>query len=298
MTDEQAKPVLQNMGAYIIYTSQKYNLNDYSINPITNIASTFFLSGNIDKIQEVLFLVNKQDLLLDNSLYNMMAGTTLKTFYSISVSPAQYSFTWPKTEVHMRLMFTLNLDHTTNTRNTYTFVQLISDTGGFIICLSLGCSFVIKGLLQLNVSLENKIMNTVFRRKITDSMHLGYVNVNYRQYIVAVASSIFCLRRPRNELWRKVAMRRVNRELDVANFIRKQFIMYGLLKGITTSGQRALLKRSYNLMVPGAHDGPTTTDSDSDYEFDDYKPTSSLDFILVNRMKKNQRNSLEPVDQQ
>jgi hypothetical protein len=64
-------------------------------------------------------------------------------------------------------------------------------------------------------------MNTVFRRKITDSMHLGYVNVNYRQYIVAVASSIFCLRRPRNELWRKVAMRRVNRELDVANFIRK-----------------------------------------------------------------------------
>jgi hypothetical protein len=63
--------------------------------------------------------------------------------------------------------------------------------------------------------------------------------------------------------------------------------MYGLLKGITTSGQRALLKRSYDLMVPGAHDGPTTTDSDSDYEFDDYKPTSSLDFILVNRMKKN-----------
>jgi hypothetical protein len=64
-------------------------------------------------------------------------------------------------------------------------------------------------------------MNTVFRRKLTDTMKLGYVNVNYRQYIVAVASQFFCLRRPRNELWRRVAMRRVNRELDVANFIRK-----------------------------------------------------------------------------
>ncbi len=64
-------------------------------------------------------------------------------------------------------------------------------------------------------------MNNVFRRKIPESMKLAYVNVNYRQYVVAVFTQAFCLRRPRHELWRRVAIRRVNRELDVTNFLRK-----------------------------------------------------------------------------
>lgn len=51
-------------------------------------------------------------------------------------------------------------------------------------------------------------------------------------------------------------------------------------------------------MIPGAHDGPTTTDSDSDYEFEDFNPTSPLDHILVNRLKKQTRNSLEPVSRE
>ena len=49
-------------------------------------------------------------------------------------------------------------------------------------------------------------------------------------------------------------------------------------------------------MVPGAHDGPTTTDSPSDYDFDSYNPTNVRDFILVNRLRKNSRESQEPVD--
>ena len=52
------------------------------------------------------------------------------------------------------------------------------------------------------------------------------------------------------------------------------------------------------MMIPGAHDGPTTTDSDSDYEFEDFNPTSPLDHILVNRLKKQTRNSLEPVSRE
>jgi hypothetical protein len=91
-------------------------------------------------------------------------------------------------------------------------------------------------------------------------------------------------------------MRRVNRELDMANFLRKSLMMESFLKAVTTSGQRALLKRQYNLMVPAAHDGPTTSDSASDFDFDQFKPTKLPDFILVNRLRKNQRNSLEPVD--
>ena len=40
-------------------------------------------------------------------------------------------------------------------------------------------------------------------------------------------------------------------------------------------------------MVPAAHDGPTTSDSASDFDFDQFKPTKLPDFILVNRLRKN-----------
>ncbi len=72
--------------------------------------------------------------------------------------------------------------------------------------------------------------------------------------------------------------------------------MEGFFKAFSTPGQRALLKRQYSLMVPGAHDGPTTTDSQSDYDFDSYNPTNIRDFIMVNRLRKNSRESQEPVD--
>ena len=65
-------------------------------------------------------------------------------------------------------------------------------------------------------------------------------------------------------------MRRINRELDMTNFVRKQLMMSGLLKALTSMGQRALMRRQYSLMVPGAHDGDTTTDTASDYDFKDY----------------------------
>lgn len=72
--------------------------------------------------------------------------------------------------------------------------------------------------------------------------------------------------------------------------------MEGFLKSFSTTGQRALLKRQYSLMVPGAHDGATTSETQSDYDFNTYNPTDVRDFILVNRLRKNSRESKEPAD--
>ena len=91
-------------------------------------------------------------------------------------------------------------------------------------------------MLLLPVSLENKMMNTIFRRRIPNSTNLGYVNINYRQYVVALLSTTFCLRRPRHELWRKVAMRRFNREIDMSFFVRKQLMLTGFVHGMTNLG--------------------------------------------------------------
>jgi len=49
-------------------------------------------------------------------------------------------------------------------------------------------------------------------------------------------------------------------------------------------------------MVPGANDGRTTSESESDYDFKHFEPTTSLDHVLVNRLRKSTRSSCEPID--
>ncbi len=46
-------------------------------------------------------------------------------------------------------------------------------------------------------------------------------------------------------------------------------------------------------MVPAAHDGKTTTDSGSDYDFENFKSVLPIDDILINRLRKSTKNNLE-----
>ena len=46
-------------------------------------------------------------------------------------------------------------------------------------------------------------------------------------------------------------------------------------------------------MVPGAHDALTTTDSGSDYDFENFNPVHPLDSVLINRLRKPTRNRSE-----
>jgi len=46
-------------------------------------------------------------------------------------------------------------------------------------------------------------------------------------------------------------------------------------------------------MVPAAHDGKTTTDSGSDYDFENFKSVLPIDDILIIRLRKSTKNNLE-----
>lgn len=180
------------------------------------------MTGNSAITQEVSFLISKDKLILhDDAKYNLLAKTAVKEYFQIRISPEISSFSWVNTDSHMRVMFSLNLDLEASERTSYTLVQLISDLGGFCFCLLLIFKIGINGFLMMNVSLDNLLMNKVFRRRVSNSMNLAYVKINYRQFVVALFSSVLCLRRPRHELWRRVSMRRINRELDLSNFLRK-----------------------------------------------------------------------------
>ena len=49
-------------------------------------------------------------------------------------------------------------------------------------------------------------------------------------------------------------------------------------------------------MVSGPNDGDSTTDSPSDFDFKSFTPKSVFDYVVVNRLRKDSRNSMEPVD--
>ena len=48
-------------------------------------------------------------------------------------------------------------------------------------------------------------------------------------------------------------------------------------------------------MVSGPNDGDSTTDSASDFDFKSFTPKSVFDYVVVNRLRKDTRNSMEPA---
>ena len=65
---------------------------------------------------------------------------------------------------------------------------------------------------------------------------------------------------------RKVGLRRINRELDIVHFLRKQIIFETIIKAMTTKYERFLARKNYRLMVPDTDELLTTTESDSGFE--------------------------------
>ena len=63
---------------------------------------------------------------------------------------------------------------------------------------------------------------------------------------------------------RKVGLRRIERELDVARFIRKQLAMTAIIKALTTKAERNCLKQNYRFMLEEDEEISTTSDSDLD----------------------------------
>lgn len=83
-----------------------------------------------------------------------------------------------------------------------------------------------------------------------------------------------------------VARRRVERELDVVYFIRKQLILGALIKAMTTKLQRNLAKRQYGLILGEKKEQETTPDSASEFEFPKAISDTETNQALVNGLRK------------
>jgi len=106
------------------------------------------MTGNPDTSQEFSLLLRKKELHIDDATtYNMIAPSLPIMYHEIEIAPYQLKFSWPASDFHIRILFSLCLDKVTNTRTTYSLVQLLADIGGLSAFLFFLCSFVIKGCL-------------------------------------------------------------------------------------------------------------------------------------------------------
>ena len=93
-------------------------------------------------------MLNKKELIVDDlKTYSMMESSTLIKYHEIELSPYQLKFSWPATEFHMRVLFSLCLDKVTHKRFTYSLIQMLADIGGLLAFLFSLCSLVIKGFM-------------------------------------------------------------------------------------------------------------------------------------------------------
>ena len=63
-----------------------------------------------------------------------------------------------------------------------------------------------------------------------------------------------------------MGLRRMERELDIVYFMRKQFVLNSIIRALTTKVQRGLARRQYSLIVGDRKDQYTTESSDSGFE--------------------------------
>ncbi len=72
------------------------------------------------------------------------------------------------------------------------------------------------------------------------------------------------LRENRQTKLRKKGLLRIERELDVSRFIRKQIAMTAIIKALTTKSERIFLKQNYRFMLGDDSEISTTSESEQE----------------------------------
>ncbi len=75
----------------------------------------------------------------------------------------------------------------------------------------------------------------------------------------------------------KVGMRRIERELDITHFIRKQLEVRALIRAMSSTLARRLARRHYSLILNDSQEEVTISETDSDFDITVCKPQTELE---------------------
>ncbi len=143
----------------------------------------------------------------------------------------------------------LSLDKILYERTNYSLLNLVGDIGALYSTLAGIASFILK-LIRTDVVMENHLINKVFtERPLYHTQTFKHLKITYCDWIKQVPYGLCpnwrLLREHRITKLRKVGLRRIERELDIARFIRKQIAITAIIKALTTKAERNFLKHNY-----------------------------------------------------
>jgi len=210
-------------------------------------------------------------ILHDEEVYKAFLGKVKKVDFISSTSarplPEDNSGTYLKLEL------TSSNEFKSYTRTDYNILQFIGDVGALFGTLKDLISLFLSFVLRYEFYLSAHLINNVFTKRGRPSADVLYPRHHY-EYFKCVCR--LCKRRTTRELnhVNKVGSRRIDRELDIIYFLKKQMMVSALLNSITTKNQRVLARKNYrfkiNTKLQKGQDPPSDDEStpESGNEFD------------------------------
>ena len=182
-------------------------------------------------------------------------------------------------------------------------LAFIGDVGSLVGTLLQIANFLLYNILQLDILQQNYLLNRVFRERTLDNpLRLQKLHLNCIGYIESLlcqsAWYICCkFQKRKYRKARKVGLHRIEKELDVVYFIRKQLMHTALIKAMTTKRERSLAKRHRSLVI--AESDTTSSSSSSEAEpntLGQFSIQSEIEKHLTSTIKK-QKVAIRQLDQ-
>lgn len=157
----------------------------------------------------------------------------------------------------------------------------IGDVGALTSTLFQISSIILTGLFKLNILLDNFMLMSIFRIRNSRSLKTRRIKLSFLDYVkqlpYACCPKVLGLSKPtKYSHMYEVGMRRIEREIDLGYFIRKQILNDTLLRALTTKSHRALARRQQEFVLGDAKS--TTTESSTDFDPNDFSDSVKKSF--------------------
>jgi len=161
-------------------------------------------------------------------------------------------------------------------------LNFVGDVGALNSVLTSIGTVLLLNVMRLDLTLENDYLTHVFRKRVqeksimkTKKLNLSYCSSFISQLAPLAYISSNCSTQARREKKiRNKLVKRMERELDIAHFIRNQILLRSYIRAGTTKNARLLARHNYALMKPDSNELSSTPDSGSDFDRSKFKPAN------------------------
>jgi hypothetical protein len=135
-------------------------------------------------------------------------------------------------------------------------LNFLGDVGALNSVLTSLAAALLLNVMRLDLSLENDFFESIFRKRTENKSILKSEKLK-PSYLISLLLQVSPLVRIvsccrpgilQKNKQRKKLVDRMDRELDVTNFIRNQILLKNYIRAVTTKSARALSRHNYSLM--------------------------------------------------